>query len=121
MVNSAIIGYDSVTVRIGGKRYVVQPPTIYRLSGAGYYLSEIGEGKTIRDVLSTLGKVDNLAKALSWLIAGDESLAPELAQADFDEIINGLETAYSLISAQSFIKLSTLARSVASLTAKQRQ
>ena len=38
-----------------------------------------------------------------------------------DELADGLEAAYSLLSTKDFLRLSALARNVASLTAKQRQ
>lgn len=121
VVSSAILGYDCANVLVGGNRYIIPPPTIHKLMGAGYYLSDVGEAKTVKDMFSSFNNAENLTKALSWLIAGNESLVPVLNQASFEEVVEALDAAYSLISVQSFIKLSTLARSVASLTAKQRQ
>lgn len=119
LVSSAILGLDGVVVRVAGKRYVINPPTIHRIAGAAYYLSDIGDGKTLPDILKTINNSSNLVKALSWFIAGNTSLCRKLSKGTFDEIVNALEAAYSLIPAKAFIKLSTLAKSVASLTAKQ--
>lgn len=120
LVSSAILGYDGAMVYVNDKRYFIPPPTIHRLAGAGYHLSSMSDGSTIHDMLLSLGDAGCLAKALSWFIAGGESLAPELSHASVEEIVSALESAYSLISVKSFIRLSTLARSVASLTAKQK-
>ncbi len=120
LVSSAILGYDGAMVYVNDKRYFIPPPTIHRLAGAGYYLSSMSDGSTICDMLLSLGDAGCLAKALSWFIVGSESLAPELSHASVEEIVSALESAYSLISVKSFIRLSTLARSVASLTAKQK-
>ena len=120
LVSSAILGYDGAMVYVNDKRYFVPPPTIHRLAGAGYHLSSISDGDTMRDMLLSLGDAGCLAKALSWFIIGSESLAPELSQGTVEEVAAALESAYSLISVKSFIKLSTLARSVAGLTAKQK-
>lgn len=119
-VSGAILGFDGDIVFIGGRRYIIQPPTIYRIAGAAYYLSDMKDGHTFKDVLMSINDSENLAKALSWFIKGDTSLCEPLMQGTFDEIVNALETAYSMISAQSFMKLSALARSVANLTAKAR-
>lgn len=120
IVSSSIIGLDFQTVVIAGKAFAVHPPTIAKICGATAYLSELGDADTLGDVLRTLASMDKAVKALSWLIQGDEGLAGELAEATFDEVVNGLETALSLISTENFIRLSTLARSVRELTAKQR-
>lgn len=111
---------DSANIMVNGKRYVVSPPTIHRIASAAYYLSGINDGKTIKEVLSSVNEASNVTRALSCLIAGDVSLYDELSQATFDEVVNALEVAYSLVSAKNFTRLSALARSVATLTAKQK-
>lgn len=120
IVTGAIVGLDFETVVVNGKAYAVHPPTIAKICGATAYLSDIGDADTLNGVLKTLTKIDNVAKALSWLIQGDERLAKEFTTASFDEVVNALEIALSMISAENFIKLSTLARSVQSLIAKQK-
>ncbi len=119
LVSSSILNLDVKVVFIGGKRYMIPPPTIHRIAGAAYYLSELGSGETLKDLLLTINNSNNLAKALSWFIAGNTSLSRTLSKGTFEEIVNALDVAYSMISAQSFMKLSALAKSVASLTAKQ--
>ena len=112
IVTSAILGMDFETVIVNGKTYIVTPPTIKRLAGAGYYLSNINEGKSVRDLLLSLGH------ALSWMIQGDDGLFEELSLGTFEEVVDALDVAYSLISVRPFSKLSGLARNVANLTAK---
>ena len=41
IVSSAILGMDFKVVVVAGKSYVIAPPTIKRLAGAGYWLSSI--------------------------------------------------------------------------------
>jgi hypothetical protein len=120
IVNGAILGMDYKTVTVNGKVYVIYPPTIKKLAGAGYYLSNINDGVTLKDVISSLGDMEMAAHALSWLIQGDDSLFDEFINGTFEEIVDALETAYSLISTQSFLKLSGLAKNVVNLTAKQK-
>jgi hypothetical protein len=121
IVNSAILGMDFRTVVVAGKAYVIKPPTIKKLAGAGYWLSDIDNGESIRDVLLSLHDASKLTKALSWFINGDESLSDELSEGTLSEIADALETAYSLLSTKDFLRLSALARNVTDLTAKQRQ
>jgi len=119
IVSSALLGLDIKTIVVNGKAYVVHPPTIKKLSGAAYYLSDIEEGNDVSAVLRTItGGAPSAAKALSWLIQGDEELYKEFEDATLEEIAKGLETALSLISTEGFIRLSGLTRSVATLIAK---
>lgn len=121
IVNSAILGMDFKTIVVAGKAYVVTPPTIKKLAGAGYWLSDINKGENIKDILLSLNDAKKLANALSWFINGNEALADELSNGTLDELTDGLEAAYSLLSTKDFLRLSALARNVASMTAKQRQ
>lgn len=121
IVGGAIIGMDTANVVVNGKRYVIMSPTIHKIASAAYYLSGISDGKTVRDVLASINEAGNIARALSCFIVGDTSLYEELSQASLDDVIEAVEVAYSLVSTKNFIKLSTLARSVAGLTAKQKQ
>lgn len=121
LVSSALLGMDYKTVVVAGNAYVITPPTIKRIAGAAYHLSEMGEGGTVRDVLKSVNSADKLSRALSWLIQGDESLSDSLSEGTLDEVLDALEAAYSLISTRDFSRLSALARNVASLAARQRQ
>lgn len=119
LVSSSLLGLDIKTIMIHNKAYVVHPPTIKKLAGAAYYLSEVGEGDTISVVLKTMtGGASSAAKALSYLIQGDEGLYKEFEDATLDEITQGLEVALSMISTEGFIRLSGLMKSVATLIAK---
>ena len=120
IISSTIIGLDTVTIIVAGKNYIISPPTIHRIAGAAAYLSDLDNGQTLRDVIGGVNKAPEAAKALSCFICGDTSKYPELAKGTFDEIVNGLEKAYSLVSAKNFTTLSALARSVATLTAKHK-
>ena len=120
IASGAILGMDFKVVIVNGKSYIVTPPTIKRIAGAAYWLSDVKDGKTIRELLASINNVEPLAHALSWFIQGDDILAEELSQGTLDEVIDGLDAAYSLVSIDSFLKLSSLARNVADLTAKQR-
>ncbi len=120
VVSSAILGFDCKVVLVGGKRYVISPPTIKMIAGASYYLSGIEDSGDTNGFLHNVVNSENLAHALSWFINGDDSLFGEMQHGTTDELIDGIEKAYSLISVQNFMKLSALARNVARLTAKQR-
>ena len=121
IVSSAILGLDFKVIVVNNKSYVLTPPTIKKIAGASYYLSDIGKGNTIRELLLTINNAEAISHALSWFIKGDDSLFEELSKGTMNEIVDGLDTAYSLISTDSFLKLSVLAKNVANLTAKQRQ
>nr|DAE77720.1 MAG TPA: hypothetical protein [Bacteriophage sp.] len=120
IVNSSIIGSDFKTIVVNNKSYIISPPTIHRIAGAGYYLANFPECNTLHDILVSLKDMDNEAHALSWFIKGNDSLFDELLKGTFNEIVEGLEIAFSLISAENFYKLSILAKNVQNLTAKQK-
>lgn len=120
IVNSAIIGMDFETVVVSGKSYAITPPTIHKISGAGYYLSGLGDFESVRDLLMSLSDIKDASKALSWFIQGNDELSEELSHGTLDEVVAGLEIALSLISVENFMKLSVLAKNVRNLTAKQK-
>lgn len=120
IVSSAILGLDFKTIIVNGKAYIVMPPTIRRIAGASYCLSERGEGQSIREYLMSVKNIESLACALSWFIQGDDGLAEELKDGTFEEVVDALNEAYSLISIQSFRTLLDLEMNVSNLTAKQR-
>ena len=117
IVSSAILGMDFKVVVVNGKSYIIIPPTIKKLAGAGYWLSSI-KGDTIKDVLLSKENPEAFAHALSWFIQGDDSMFEELSGGTVEEIKEALDIAYSLVSVKNFIGLSDLARNVASLIAK---
>lgn len=118
IVAGAIVGIDFKVVVINGKAYAIHPPTIAKIAGAASYLSDIEGGETLQDILMSLTSIESATKALSWLIAGNESLSEELAQGTLEEVVSALEQGLMLISAENFIKLSLLARSVQKVIAK---
>lgn len=120
IVNAAVLGKDFETVIVNGKVYVINPPTIHKMAGAGYYLSDLKGATTVMDMLRSLKDVKQASLALSWLIKGDESLSDELARGEFDEVVEALAVGLSMVSTENFYKLSVLAKNVATLTAKER-
>ena len=120
LVADAILGEDTVTIIVNGKAYYVSPPTIIKLVKASKYLDSFEEGKTLAEVLGMLKNLDDACKALSIFIQGDESISDELSKGTLEEVVNGLQTAYSLISIKDFQTLSILAKSAARMIAKPR-
>ena len=121
IINAAVLGKDFETVFVNGNVYVIYPPTIHKIAGAGYYLCDLKEAVTVMDMLRSLKDVEMASRALSWLIQGDENLCEELSAGTFDEVVEALATGLSMVSAENFYKLSVLAKNVALLTAKQKQ
>lgn len=120
LVAGAILGEDFVTIMVNGKTYCISPPTIIKLVKAAKYLDSFEEGKTLAEVLCMLKNLDDACKALSVFIQGDESISDELSKGTLEEVVNGLQTAYSLISIKDFQTLSILAKSAARMIAKPR-
>ena len=121
LVSGAILGIDSETVIVNGRAYVIKPPMIKRIAGAGMCLSHFMDGADSFGTMMKAVSSQAAARALSWMIAGDESLTDELSEGTLDEVTGGLEAAYGLVSVVNFSRLSTLARSVAGLIARRRQ
>lgn len=120
LVADAILGEDTVTIIVNRKAYYVSPPTIIKLVKAAKYLDSFEDGKTLAEVLGMLKNLDDACKALSVFIQGDESISDELSKGTLEEVVNGLQTAYSLISIKDFQTLSILAKSAARMIAKPR-
>lgn len=120
IISESIIGMDFRTVIVGGKSYTVYPPTIHKLAGAISHLSNIQDAENLRDVLLSLGDSEAYSKALSWLIAGDESLNEELSQGTLDEVVDALDETLSMIDSKVFLKAVSLAKNVSLLAAKPR-
>lgn len=118
IVSGAIAGLDSETVLINGKVYIIDPPTIHKISGAGYYLSDIGDYQTISDVINDMKNFSSYAHALSWFIKGDDSLVDEFMNAPFNDVSEAIGVAFTMLPPENFIKLSALARNVQQLIAK---
>lgn len=120
VVAEAMTGLDCRAFLVNSKRYVMRPPTIRRLALAGAHLSGFDTGDTLAELLAGITDMGRLSKALSCFIQGDESLADELSEARPEEVVKGLELAYSMLDPQVFIKAVSLARSVARLIAQPR-
>lgn len=118
IISESIISSDFRTVFVAGKVYTVYPPTIHKLAGAISYLSGVQEADNLKDVLLSLGKSEAYSKALSWLIAGDESLSEELAKGTYEENVNALDEALSMIDSKVFLKAASLAKNVSLLAAE---
>lgn len=120
IISESIIGTDFRTVFVAGKAYTVYPPTIHKLAGAISCLSGVQEADNLKDVLLSLGESEAYSKALSWLITGDENLSEELANGTYEENVNALDEAFSLIDSKVFLKAVSLAKNVSLLAAKPR-
>lgn len=120
LVSAEVAGLNFRTVIVAEKAYVINPPTIARLCGAVYWLSDMGDFRSMREILENIGRSDHLARALSYLIRGDDSLWEELSHGTREEVTDSIEAALDLIDLANFTKLSALTRSVKTLTAKQR-
>lgn len=118
LVSSALLGIDHEAVFIGGKVYHISPPTIRRFVGAVRYLKG-GEGESIREVVLSMD-LEGAAKALSWLVEGNESLYEAFMDAPVDEVLDGVIRGLSMIDPGNFMRLSALQRSVRSLIARPR-
>ena len=118
MIASSILGLDMETVFVGGKVYVIHPPTIRTLAGVTHCMSEV-KGDTIKDLIMNLD-CEGSCKALSWFIKGDESLWETFMDCPLSEVLDGVVKGFSLIDPQNFIRLSALQRNVRSLIAKPR-
>ena len=120
IVSDAIIGNDFRVVVVNAKSYIIHPPTIHKIAGAATYLSNVGKMETLEDIFQSMKDTPNGSHALSWFINGNDDLFEELSKGTFEENIEALSVALSLISVENFTKLSVLAKNVASLTAKQK-
>ena len=121
IVGSSVIGKDFETVFVNERAYVIEPPTINKIAGAGYYLASLDKLDTVFDMVRSFKDIKDASKALSWLIQGNERLSDQLSKGTFDEIVEALSVAIGMISAKNFYKLSVLAKNVATLTARQQQ
>ena len=123
IITDAINGNDFKTVLVNGKAYTIYPPAVYKMSGAIGYLSgiDLKNGATMKEVLLSLGEYPSeCSHALSWFINGDDSLFEELAKGTFEENVEALSEAVSLVSTDVFTRLLVLARNVAKLAAVTR-
>ena len=120
LVSSAIVGADFEVIDINGKAYVLKPPTINRIAGAVARLSKLAlpDSATLKDMLCNQEDATEYAMALSFLIQENYELADELSHGTFEEVVNGLVTAFDMISAKSFSTAASLTRSASVLVAK---
>jgi hypothetical protein len=122
IVSDAIIGNDFKTVFINGKAYTLNPPTIIKIAGATSCLSKIeNKAQTIPDMLLSCKDAKNYARALSWLIEGDDKLVDELSEGTYEEVVNALCDGFDLISTSVFYKAASLMKTASQLTATPRQ
>lgn len=120
LISGEILGYNCETIQIAGNFYVLQPPTIARLAGAAYYLSDFNEDfDSVQDILDAMKGAESAAKALSFLIKGDESLSKELMEGTWEEISNGLLKGLMMADISNFARLSSSVRSARRMTVRQ--
>lgn len=120
LVTDALLGDDTATVIVAGQTYFVDSPTIERIAKAASHLDSLEGGNTFGDMIGMMKHLEDSCKALSVFIKGDETLSGELSKGTPQEVVEGLKSAISLISIQSFCELSTLAKSVARMVANPR-
>lgn len=120
LVTEAILGTDIIVVRVNKKNYFIKPPTIKTIAGVGRCLCDLGDAKTIQDILKYFADIECAAKALSWLVKGDESIWEELSHGTLEEVTEALEKGISMISMENFLKLLVSAKNVQMLIAKPR-
>ena len=121
LVTDAFLGYDDKAVIIAGEVYIIKSPTIRIIAKASHYLCEsIGDGTNLKDVFSDMAQLDNVAKAMSVFIKGDESLTDKILEGSVDELVHGIEVAYSQFSIKNFCRLSALRKSVERMIANQK-
>lgn len=116
-ITGDILGLPTEKITVNGRDYPLLPPTIGKLAGAGHHLAGIPDLQTLGDIISVLPHLAGICKALSWLVAGDESLYKEFTEGTAEEVVNGLIRAVSLVGIENFARLSALARNVRSLVA----
>ena len=117
VISQSIIGNDFRTIIVNKKGYTIYPPTIHSLSNAISYLCDVREGETLREILLSLADLKYYAHALSWFINGDDSLFEELSKGTYEECVNGVEEAISMIDVSVFQKAVGLAKNVSLLAA----
>ena len=121
LISDSIIGNDSKSIIVNGKAYIVYPPTIHKIAGAASVLSEMDlkDEENLRGILLSSKDAKKYAEALSWLINGDSSLSTELENGTYQEVVEGISTAFDMISPQVFLRAVSLTKSVSGMAAKQ--
>ena len=123
LVSSALIGNDYRTVVLGEHSYVIPSPTIKRLSGAAYYISQIKINKkdsSVLDVLMAAKDFTNMSLALSYFVNGDESLRDTFNECKYEEVVRAVNVAFSMIDIQDFQIAVSLIKCAGGLIARQR-
>ena len=122
LVSDAVIGMDYAIVYVNGKAYPVKPPTINRLAGAISCISslDLGDQGTMKDMLLCAKDCKAYAKALSWLIKGNQSLSAELSKGTLEEVVDALSSALDMVGVTPFLKAVSLTRSASLLAATPR-
>lgn len=121
LISETLLGADTKVVKVCNKHYVIHPPTIHKIAGAAYHLSDYTipkENATLADILSTINKSKKLAAALSWFIQDNEELTEELSKGTIGELSKALEQAYSMIDTRDFSRAVGLSKCVADTTAR---
>lgn len=120
LVAEAIAGTDYILVYINGKAYPVHQPIIKRLAGAVACISDLDmqDAGTLKDMLLSAKDCTAYAKALSWFIKGNESLAKELCEGTYIELVDALASVFDMIGIAPFVKAASLTKNASLLVAK---
>lgn len=105
------------TINVGSEVYVVTAPTVGRLIKVGEALGELDEASDIMTILQMVDR-ENKVKALSFLIAGDESLVNTLSGAEEKEIDKGLATALGFVNISTAPRMNAIIKNVSNLISR---
>lgn len=121
LISEAITGGDYRIVYVNNKAYPVYSPTIKKMAGAISCISnmDISDAETLKDILLSAKDCNEYAKALSWLIKGNTTLADELSKGTFEEVTDALTEVFEMLSITPFLKAASLMKTANLLTANQ--
>ncbi|MBR1525155.1 MAG: hypothetical protein IJ640_00645 [Prevotella sp.] len=117
------IGMSAEAVSIGGKEYAMHLPSIISMQKIGEYLAQMAtsemSGKTLDEAVRMMTDKQTMAKAVSYILQGDELLVDELSNSSSEELQEAI-IIYHGMTIQSMKMLKRLAESVGKLIGKQK-
>lgn len=130
-ISELLSGSYSKTVVVGGKVYVIKAPAIKVITRATMYLSlvDISDGITMAEMIKIVSEhSENIAKGLSYLIAGDVKAYEDESEKVFRQILSGTHeelcsaflVAFELIAGRDFFQCAGSVMELANMIAKTR-
>lgn len=130
-ISELLSGSYSKTVVVGGKVYVIKAPAIKVITRATRYLSlvDISDGITMAEMIKIVSEhSENIAKGLSYLIAGDVKAYEDESEKVFRQILSGTHeelcsaflVAFELIAGRDFFQCAGSVMELANMIAKTR-